>query len=268
MPMNRRFVFLLAVLAGHFFFFQPSTFCKEYTVGDGDVLKINVYENEDLNTTVRVSADDTIRVPLLGEVSVEDLTVSEVALKLERLFADGYLVSPQVDVFIEEYRSKNAIILGQINRPGQYELRGTITFLEFVSKAGGLTKDAGSKATIKRLDQAEAGKDKIVIDLDRLIKEGDTSLNILVQDGDNIYISKADNFYVTGEVSEPGAYQLEQGMTVIKAIARAQGFTDIAQKKKVRIIRESGGEKRILENVSMDEKIMAEDVIVVPESFF
>lgn len=240
----------------------------EYRVGSGDVLKINVYENPDLSTTVRVSADDTIRMPLLGRVDVSEMSVSRVAQRLEDMLADGYLISPQVDVFIEEYRSKNAIILGQINKPGQYELRGPVTFLEFVSKSGGLTKDVGSTAIIKRQVPSENGSDRIEIDLDRLIKQGDTSLNIQIRDRDNIYISKADTFYVTGQVSKPNAYQLESGMTVIKAIAMAEGFTDIANKKKVRIIREIDGEKTVLENVSMDERILAGDVIVVPESFF
>lgn len=267
--MNLRKLFLFFAL-GLFLSGGHASFADalEYTVGDGDVLKINVYENPDLSTTVRVSADGTIRVPLLGEVDVMTLTVPQVAQKLEDMLADGYLVSPQVDVFIEEYRSKNAIILGQINKPGQYELRGPITFLEFLSKAGGLTEDAGGRATVKRRNPSKEGKDRIIIDLDRLIKEGDTSLNIPIKDGDNIYISKADTFYVTGEVSKPDAYKLEPGMTVIKAIAKAEGFTDIAQKNKVRIIRELDGEKKVLEKVSMDEKIMAGDVIVVPESFF
>jgi polysaccharide export outer membrane protein len=240
----------------------------EYKVGSGDVLKINVYENPDLSTTVRVSADDTIRVPLLGRVDVSEMSVSRVAQKLEDMFADGYLVNPQVDVFIEEYRSKNAIILGQISKPGQYELRGPVTFLEFVSQAGGLTKDAGSTAIIKRQAGLQGQTDRVVIDLDRLIKQGDTSLNIQIQDGDNIFISKTETFYITGEVSKPNAYQLESGMTVIKAIAMAEGFTNIANKKKVRIIRETDGEKTVLENVSMDERVLAGDVIVVPESFF
>jgi len=246
----------------------PVESVDEYRVGSGDVLKINVYENPDLSTTVRVSADDTIRMPLLGRVDVAEMSVSKVAQKLQDLLADGYLVSPQVDVFIEEYRSKNAIILGQVNKPGQYELRGPVTFLEFVSKAGGLTKDVGSTAVIKRDIPSEDGRDRIVIDLDRLIKKGDTSLNIQIQDRDNIYISKADSFYVTGEVAKPNAYQLESDMTVIKAIARAEGFSDIANKSKVRIIREIDGEKTVLENVSMDEQVQAGDVIVVPESFF
>ncbi|MBU2430102.1 MAG: polysaccharide biosynthesis/export family protein, partial [Proteobacteria bacterium] len=83
-----------------FLLFVPLlTWAQEYTVGEGDVLNINVYENKDLSTTVRVSSDGTIRVPLLGELQVEGLSVSQVSAKIEELFADGYLVDPQVDVF-------------------------------------------------------------------------------------------------------------------------------------------------------------------------
>ncbi len=240
----------------------------EYIVGEGDVLNINVYENEDLSTTVRVSAESTIRIPLLGEISVKDLTVSQVSTKIEQLFADGYLVNPQVDVFISEHRSKKAIILGQIKNPGQYELRGKITFLEFVSKAGGFTADAGSTATIKRTDKTNKKSSQIVLDLKRLVEQGDASLNIVIQDNDSIYISEAKTYYVTGEVNKPDSYKFEPDLTVIKAITMAGGFSKIAAKGKVQIIRVTNGEKRIFQNVNMDEPVLPEDVIVVPESFF
>ena len=268
--MNR--VFFLLNLSVCFFIFSfmfPLMInAGEYVVGDGDVLEINVYENEDLSTTVRVAADDKIRVPLLGEIDVENLTVSQVAKKLENLFADGYLVSPQVDVFIKEYRSKRAIILGQIRNPGLYELRGKTTFLEFISKAGGMMPDAGNTATIKRKLTARGQEDKIVIDLDRLIKKGDTSLNITIVDGDSVYISKTEIFYVSGEVNKPDSYKLDSDITVIKAITKAGGFSKIAAKHKVRIIRKINDRQRVLENVNMDERILPNDVIVVPESFF
>lgn len=241
---------------------------QEYTIGQGDVLDINVYENEDLSTTVRVSSDSTIRVPLLGEISVKNLTVSQVSAKIETLLADGYLVNPQVDVFISEHRSKKAIILGQIRNPGQYELRGKITFLEFISKAGGLTAEAGSTATIKRISSAGKNKDRIVLDLEKLIKQGDTSLNIAIQDNDSIYIAKAKTYYVSGEVKKPDSYKFESDLTVIKAITMAGGFSKIAAKNKVQIIRKVNNEKRIFENVNMDEPVFPDDVIVVPESFF
>ena len=244
------------------------SYAQEYTVGEGDVLDINVYENEDLSTTVRVSSDGTVRVPLLGEINVKDLTVSKVSAKIEKLFADGYLVNPQVDVFIAEHRSKKAIILGQIRNPGQYELRGRITFLEFISKAGGLTADAGTSAIVKRSNKPGKKAEQIVLDLEKLIKKGDTSLNILVQDNDSIYITKAKTYYVAGEVNKPNSYKYEHELTVIKAITMAGGFSKIAAKNKVQIIRVVNSEKRIFENVNMDEPILPDDVIVVPESFF
>ncbi len=242
---------------------------SEYVVGDGDVLDINVYENDDLSTTVRVSANDTIRVPLIGEVNVENLTVSQVASKIEKLLADGYLVNPQVDVFIKEYRSKKAIILGQIRNPGLYELRGKTTFLEFISKAGGLTADVGNTATIKRKNiVGENEESQIVIDLVRLIEKGETALNVPIRDGDSVYISKADIYYVSGEVNKPGSYKLKPDVTVIKAITNAGGFSKIAAKGKIRIIRVLKGEKQVLENVKLDIPVLPDDVIIVPESFF
>jgi polysaccharide export outer membrane protein len=240
----------------------------EYTVGDGDVLDINVYENDDISTTVRVSANDTIRVPLIGEVDVADLTVSQVASRIETLLRDGYLVNPQVDVFVKEYRSKKVIILGQVNGPGLYELRGKTTLLEFISTAGGLTQDAGSIATIKRTPTDADKIDNIVIDLNRLIKKGDTSLNIEVRDGDSVYIAKADVYYVSGEVKNPGYYKLEDEVTVIKAITTAGGFSKIAAKGRVKVNRVIDGQQQVLENVSMDMPVLSDDVIIVPESFF
>ena len=249
-------------------FAVPGYSSENYIIGEGDVLSIYVYENEDLSKTVRVNADNSIRVPLIGVVNIEGLTVPKIASKLESLFADGYLVNPQIDVFIKEFKSKTAIILGQIRSPGQYELRGKITFLEFVSKAGGLTVDAGNIATIKRADSETNKTNKITIDLYKLIREGDASLNLSIQNGDTIYISKADVYYVSGEVEDPDSYKFESNLTVIMAITKAGGFTGIAAKKDVRIIREIDGEKKVLKDVNMDEKILANDVIIVPESFF
>jgi len=265
--MKRFSCFLFSFFLGIFLLFTPlSHAVEEYTVGEGDVLNIKVYENDDLSTTVRISANEIIRVPLLGEISVKDLTISQVAAKIEALLADGYLVSPQVNVFMEEYRSKRAIIIGEINNPGQYELRGRNTLLEFISKAGGLTSDAGTLATIKRV--AHDKENKISINLDKLIKEGQTSLNLIIMDKDTVYISKAERYYVSGEIKKPDSYKYEPGLTVIKAITTAGGFSKIASRGKVRIIRKKDGDEKVLEQVKMDEPVQPNDIIVDPESFF
>ncbi len=239
---------------------------QDYRVGEGDVLKITVYEHQDLTTVARVSGDGKILFPLIGEVKVEGLTTSEIAKKIASLLADGYIVNPQVTVFIQEYRSQKAIIMGEVNEPGLYELQGDTSFLELISKAGGLTKEAGDKAIIKRKKGNETSV--ITIDLKRLVEEGDTSLDINIVDGDSIYIPKTGVFYVTGEVKKPDAYKYEKGTTVIKAITMAGGFTDKAAAGRVKIIRKIDGKEIVLEKVKMDEVVLPDDVIVVPESFF
>ena len=74
--------------------------------------------------------------------------------------------------------------------------------------------------------------------------------------------------YVTGQVERPDAYNLDTGTTVLKAIAMAGGFTELASQSKVKIIRTVDGKERVLEKVSLNEKLMPDDVMVVPESFF
>ncbi len=248
---------------------QPSgAWAEDYKVGQGDVLDIKVYENNDLNSTLRVSSDGTIRVSLIGEISVMGMTVSQISNEIEKRLADGYLIHPQVDVFIKEHKSKQAVILGEIRNPGQYEITGQISFLEFISKAGGLTASAGTRAVIKRSAVTKGQPDRIVINLEKLIKKGDTSLNVGIQDNDNIYISRAETYYVSGEVNKPDSYNYTPDVTVIKAITKAGGFSKIAARNKVKIIRTVKGENKILEKVSMDTPVLPEDVIVVPESLW
>lgn len=249
--------------------FNEEAASQEYVVGEGDILVIKVYDNEELNTTVRVGADDMISMPLLGIVKVGGMDVSAIAGKIERLLADGYLLEPKVNVFVEEYRSKKVTILGQINRPGLNELQGSISLLELISKAGGLTEDAGGLITIKRKTRNEDNEEKVItIDIERLIEQGDTTLNIPIKDGDSIYVAKAGVFYVTGEVRKPGSYKHDENPTVLKAITLAGGLTDHGAPGRVKIIRIVDGEELVLKNVAMDEPVMPDDVIVVPETYF
>lgn len=255
-----------------FCFYSPSysqSVIKDYIVGEGDVLKISVYNHPDLLTIARIEGDGAILFPLIGQVHVAGMTVSKVSSKINELLADGYVVSPQVTIFIEEFRSQRATIMGQVNKPGLYELKGYTTFLEILSRAGDLSKDAGDSAVIKRKTNGDNPPEKsIVIDLKKLIEMGDMSQNIPIFDGDNMYVTKAGVFYVTGEVKKPDAYKYENGMTIIMALTKAGGFTDKASTGRVRIIRKIDGKETVINRVKMDEAIMPEDVIVVPESFF
>ena len=258
------FLFLVAGIC-----FHEVTLSQEYIVGEGDILTIKVFDNKELDTTVRVGGDGIINMPLVGQVKVDGMHVSAISHHIEKLLADGYLISPQVNVFVEEYRSKKVTILGQVNKPGLYELQGSISLLELISRAGGLTEDAGGQITIKRKTNiAEDDRKVINIEMARLIEQGETSLNISVVDGDSIYVAKAGVFFVTGEVESPGSYKYEVGSTVLKAITLAGGLTNHGAAGRIRIIRIVAGKEVVLKNVAMDETVLQEDVVIVPETYF
>ncbi len=238
----------------------------EYVVGSEDVLDVSVYDHPEMTSTVRVDGKGVVILPLLDEVEVAGLTIGAVSKKITELLADGYIINPQVNVFVKTFRDQKAVILGQVTKPGLYELRPKTSILELISQAGGLTKEAGDQATLKR--ETAEGVQEINIDLKRLVDKGDTSLNVQVVDGDKVFIVKAGVFFVTGEVKKPDSYKYQNDLTLIKAVAMAGGFTDIASTGGVNIVRKVDGKEEVLKRVGMDEPVLPDDVIVVPESFF
>jgi polysaccharide export outer membrane protein len=244
---------------------------QEYELGEGDLLKITVYDNPDLTTEVRISGEGKITVPLVGDVQVKSLTATDIGKKLAALFADGYIKNPQVSVFILEYKSKKVTALGEFTKPGLIELRGSSTLMEVISNAGGITANAGDTLYIKRnLVKGAAGNKNdvtITVDLVKLLEGGDMTSNIPVQDGDSIYVPRAAFVYVTGEVKSPGAFKITKSLTVLRSITLAGGFTQKARKKGTEVVRKNGGSEKSIP-VSMDDLVQADDIIVVPESFF
>ena len=266
--MNMRNIVLVVLCILSVSFFSPAR-AQNYIVGENDVLRITVYDNDNMTTSVQVSANGSITVPLLGIVDVSGKSVAQISQHLEDLYSDGYIINPQVNVFITEYRSKKVSILGQVKSPGLYDLVGNISLLQLISKAGGLSRDAGETVNIKRKTDGAGAENKIItIDLKQLVEQGDTSLDIIIQDGDSIHISQGGDFFVTGEVVRPSSYKHERDLTVIKAITLAGGFTDIAAPNRVRIQRKVDGEEHLSKNVPMDSPVLPGDVIIVPESYF
>lgn len=272
MKINKTILYALIILA---------TFCAvplseaaqgEYIIGEGDLLRITVYDNPDLTTEARVSGDGKITFSLIGEVAVNDLTAAEVEKKIAKLLAQGYLIKPQVSVFIAEYKSRKVTVLGEVARPGLVVLRGAYSLMEVISDAGGITQNAAEMLYIQRKnvkagDASENSDVTLAVDLKKLFEEGDKNANVPVFDGDSIYVPRAAFVYVNGEVKTPGAYKITKGLTVLKAITLAGGFTPLAGEGRTRIIRKTEkGEVTI--RAKMDDLVQPDDIIKVPESLF
>ncbi len=122
---------------------------SDYPVGPGDVLQISVPAIEELrDRTVRVSGDNTIALPLIGVVPVVGLSEAGVREELGRQLKN-YMYSPQVEVFVKEYRSRQVAVLGAVDRPGHFSLTGgTDTILDMLTLAGGLREDAAERIVL------------------------------------------------------------------------------------------------------------------------
>ncbi len=242
---------------------------QDYRIGEGDVLRISVYQQPDLEKIVRVSNEGRIVLPLIGTVAAKGETVAGISAKITRRLADGYLVNPHVSVYIQEFRSQKVTILGEVSQPGLYEISGKISFLELVSKAGGFTSLAGDEAVVKRQFSSDTARKEIIrIDLRNFMEKGDTSVDVALKEGDAVFVKQARMIYINGEVRNPNGFKYQQNMTVIKAITLANGFTEKAAPKEIKIIRKTDDREQVFKKVKMDMPVLPEDIIVVPESFF
>ena len=241
----------------------------EYVLGEDDLLNITVYENDDLATLARINGDNKVAMPLIGEINVGGLTVRKAEQEIAARLADGFLLNPSASIFVKEYHSKKVTILGEVDKPGLYELSGNATLLEIISQAGGLTDKAGSEALVKRVAGPEGSEtySYLRLNLRDLTEKGNLSGNIAVKDKDSIFITKSGFIYVTGQVAKPGAFKYEGGMTVMKAIALAEGLTDKAAPGGTEIIRKKGDTEESIKG-EMSTQVQPEDLVSVPESFF
>jgi polysaccharide export outer membrane protein len=240
----------------------------DYRLGDGDILKVTVYGHADLTLTSRVGSDGTILFPLIGQVAIGGLTAPAAGEKIAAALADGYLVNPQVSVFIEQFRNRQVVFMGEILRPGLYDLPGPTSLLELISQAGGLSREAGSFATIHRKAEGGAAEEMIQVDLKKLMEEGVRDQDQVLRDGDNVYIARAGLVYVTGHVKNPNSYASESDSTVLMMVTKAGGFTKLAAKGRIKVVRKTAEGEEIFERVPLSMTVQPDDVIVVPESYF
>jgi polysaccharide export outer membrane protein len=236
----------------------------DYRLGPGDLLKVAVFGSPELSNEVRVTESGNITYPLVGAVQVAGRSPSQVEAMLSaQLEQGGYLRAPQVSVLVVEYRSQKVAVLGHVVKPGQYSLQSASRLLDVLSEAGGVINDeAADTATLMRKDGSKAA-----IDLPALFG-GDPAQNHAVSGGDTVYVPKAPQFYVYGEVQKPGIYKLERGMTVSRAISAGGGLTPRGSERRVVIKRRDPKGKEEQYSVRGSDLLQADDVLFVKEGFF
>ncbi|MGE0131422.1 MAG: polysaccharide biosynthesis/export family protein [Blastocatellales bacterium] len=243
-----------------------------YRIGPGDVLVIEVAGEPDLKRKVKVLEQGTIQLPYIDhDLKVGGLTEHQVNELLRREFT-SILKEPQVTVFIEEYRARMASIAGAVNQPKQIPLTREIRLYDLVSLAGGLTDKAGN---IVQLIHTKPTDSIEVINLNDIFRKPE--LNRILQDGDFINVPEAGVFYVSGNVSRPGAFPMKEATRISQAIALAGGVLQDSKKKEVLLVRSEGPDQanttkqivnlyEVEKDPSKDIILKPYDVVLVPES--
>ena len=242
-------------------------------LGSGDLVDVSVYDVPELNTKIRVSDRGDLDLPLINTVHVEGLTVDDAERVIERRLQEGGFVrDPHVQIFVDEFTSDGASLLGEVARPGVYPVLGEQTLFNLISAAGGLSDRAGKSITVTHRDHPDK---PVTVTISHNLEDHAES-NIVVYAGDTIMVRRADVIYVVGEVSHPSGFLMDNNnhLTVLQAIALAGGTGGDAKLNGARILRK-GPEgvteipvplKKLLEAKATDIPLQAEDILFVPTS--
>jgi polysaccharide export outer membrane protein len=256
---------------------QPSP-ATNYVVGAQDMLTITSYDQADLSGKFTVEADGTFTYPMIGRVKAGGMTLRQVEAQVKKQLKDeGFFNNPQITVSMDQYRSQKIFVVGEVRTPGPYPLSGDMNLIEALARAGSTLPTASGEAVIVHptsghvtgpvLPNQDDADNTVRIDL-RDLQNGSLSQNAALQDGDTIFVPRAESVYVFGQVKNPGAYALQQkNTTVLQALSLAGGVTDRGSTGRIKIARMVKGGKQEF-RVKLSDMVQPGDTIIVQERFF
>ena len=252
---------------------RPDQPPARYLLGPKDQLKIIVFGEEGMDQTVTIDSDGSITFPLIGRVVAGGMTVSEFQDRLKAKLADGYLRNPQVGVDIVGYKSQFVFVGGEVRSPMQVPMAGVMTLPEALAIAGSPKETASNDVIITHARKPNPdgtmpnkSADSVHVNLKDL-QLGRAGQDIFLQDGDTVFVPKAQRFYIQGQVRTGGSYILDPGMTVQQALALAGGLTERGSDRRISVSRIVNGKPTTIK-LKLTDKVMPDDVIDVGNRIF
>jgi polysaccharide biosynthesis/export protein len=269
---------------------RPSVPPALYKLGPGDEITVQQENAEEINgKSSRIDDLGFVDLPVVGRLKLSGLTLEE-AENLLKQELGKLLLKPNPVISIKEYRSQPVSVFGEVNTPGVIQLQGRKTLVEMISMAGGIKTDAGSEVTVTRrltygpvpvqgsVTDGSGQFSTARIDIAGLMRGTNPQSNIDIAPQDVITVPKAEVIYVMGSVKKPGGFALSTNgsITVLQALALAEGTTPQAGTKNARIIRANNGDgpkqeipvnvAAILSNKESDVDLKPKDILVIPDS--
>lgn len=259
-----------------------------YRIGVGDVLKVLVPKNQLLSSdAVRVNNSGNIRLPMIDEeIPARCMTEAELSAAVTEKYKK-YLLNPQVYVTITQFNSNPVAVVGAVNAPGRFLLQRPVRLLELLTLVNGARPNAGRTVQILKTSKSQScsespatyasvndiqSEEMITVPLAETMK-GSEFANPLIHAGDIVRVTEAEQAYVIGNVKLAATINLNEPVTLSKAIAMAGGVTNEAEIKKIKISRQTDGLnktelivnlKDINERKTEDVLLQANDIVEVP----
>jgi len=246
-------------------------------VGASDLLSITVYGAPELSRMLRVTPEGSIRLPMLkGAIPVRGLMPLEIESRLaEGLSREQILVDPVVTVTIAEFASRPINVAGAVKKPLTFQANGKTTLLDALTRAEGLSGEAGHEILVTHAAKGSAPPFTQRIAVRDLLEKADPAANLALEGGEEVRVPEVGRVFIVGNVFKPGSFPLNDagGMTVLQVLAMAEGLTRFATKQAY-IYRPADGSKqevvvelrKIMDRKSPDVELQAGDIFYVPDN--
>ena len=237
-------------------------------LGPGDVIRVLVYKNPDLSAEYRVQENGQISFPLIGAQRLVGLTMPEAEKQIgAALVSGGFIQAPQVSINLVSARRPQVAVLGNVAKPGLVPLDYVNTRLsDVLALAGGVTSTGADMVTVTGERKGVSFRREINISQAYGKSEGEE--DVLISGGDVVFVPRAQVFYAYGEVQKPGAYRLENQMTLQQALVTAGGLSKRGTENRVRVQRRKANGSYEEVAPSLTDVLLPDDVVFVRESLF
>jgi polysaccharide biosynthesis/export protein len=251
-------------------------------IGANDLIAISVYDAPEFARTIRVGANGDILLPMIRrKIRAEGLLPDALEANIaEVLEAEHILVDPLVTVTIVEYNSRPITVIGAVHKPVTFQAAGPMTLIDAITRAEGLTADAGSEILITRTRPDLSGQ--LITKVERipvkgLIDQADLNLNPPLYGGEQVRVPEMGKVFVLGNVHKPGAFHVEDasGTSVLKLLALTEGLLPFTGPQAFIYRRVAGAATltempielaRIMQRKAPDLQLAANDILYIPES--
>ena len=241
---------------------------EDYVLGEGDVIRVAVFQSPELSLELRMPASGSVSYPLLGDVVLGGLTVAQAQKRLADGLQEGrYLKQPQVSILVVQQRASQASVLGHVIRPGRYPLDLSRTRLsDLMALAGGIAPDGSDFLTVIGTRDGQPLRRRI--EYRRLFNGEDPAQDLLIQANDVVFVDRSPQVYIYGEVQRPGALRLERAMTIQQALAAGGGLTLRGTHSGIKVHRRAADGSTQELTPGLQGTLLPDDVIFVRESLF